>query len=142
MNFWGRGIFLLVILFLIVSPIAQGGIEPKKTSPLTQKEKHSLRYHLENLYNELDLLIKNRRADLADLLRQEQEISMLKVYERIPLERDLDGLQQLLKQSAKNLSISHFKVVRYSPSPAPPPKAVYTSDRAFHFSQAQLVEQI
>ena len=73
---------------------------------LTRPERETLRYHLENLYNELDLLMRNQRVDQADLRRQKHDFEELKTFLRIPFEEDLPGLKKNLMES------SHLSGVR------------------------------
>ena len=107
-------------------------------------ERDSLRYHLENLRNELRLLIKNQKVDRADLDKQKRDLTMLKVYDRIPLERGLTGLEKDLTHGAKNqgLKLTGFNVILLSKSQQKIPPSLTTNQTSFHLSHDQIVETI
>src|SRR4051812_142733 len=73
---------------------------PEARQELSDRQRSELRFRIENLFNEVDLLIKNERADRSDLARQEREAKALKVYDRIPFEADLPGLKRQLAETA------------------------------------------
>ncbi|MGK5082364.1 hypothetical protein WDW37_03585 [Bdellovibrionota bacterium FG-1] len=55
---------------------------------LTEDEHSRIRFKLEVLFNESELLLRNHRADLSDIRHQEREFKTLRVFERIPFEDD------------------------------------------------------
>lgn len=117
---------------------------PQSNHALSAQEKASLRYHLKNLFNEVDLLNKNRKADDADLKRQEKDLDGLKVYQRIPLQRNLPELKRQLTASAKNfgLSLTDFHFLRLRSDSEPIPQKVFTADSSFHLRPDQVAETI
>ncbi len=116
----------------------------EQTPRLTDSDRASVRYHLENLFNEVDLLIKNQKINRADVKRQERDFADLKIYERIPFQGDLAGLKETLTQSAEKfqLKVKDFKLVRFSGPGKPIPQWIYTDQSEFHLSEDQLVELI
>ena len=101
-----------------------------------------LTYRLQNVVNEFDLLIKNQRADQADLRRQKREMEILRVFERIPYTSDLGGLRQQLEASAREseIRIVGLEVRGRSRDPGGVPTRVPSDGARFEFSEAQLLE--
>jgi hypothetical protein len=123
-------------------------IDPGTAKSLADSERASLRYRLENLFNEVDLLVKNQRADISDLRRQEKEIDYLKIYQRIPFQKDLPGLKENLKKSAKNFQL---QLIAFSPaSPvrqglqksSPLPRQIFTDQPTFQLTPDHIVDVI
>lgn len=112
--------------------------------PLTQTQRDRLRFRLENLFNEMDLAIKNEKINRSDLGKQERDFEVLRVFEAIPLSENLNGLQaELVKLAEKQgLEAQNFKVVRRSKPKASPPRLVFSDDPRFKFTEDQLVEKI
>lgn len=139
-KFWNRSLFLMVTQVAFIT-LSSANSPP---SALTAQERDSLRFHLQNLSNELELLRKNQRADARDVKRQEQGFEELKVFERIPFQENIPGLRSELTQSAKesHLTLLRFKITGKSPSPPEVPKKVSTHSNEFQFSADQLVEKI
>jgi hypothetical protein len=92
----------------------------------------------------MDLLIKNQRADIADLKRQEKEMSALQVFERIPMEQKVHELHEQLILSAKQFGLlpSQFKVTHFSQPGKTIPKKVFTNEINFRITPDQLTEKI
>jgi hypothetical protein len=134
MNWLPRCVLLLMVSAPVLASVPN----------LSPQERENLRYRLEGLYNEVDLLVQNQKVDQSDVRRQEREMAALKVYERIPLRADAPGLKRSLGESAKSYGIRIEAVqLRRSrrPAPAAVPSSVY-SDARFRLSQDQLVEEI
>ena len=129
-------LFFAVIFTFTLNALASGS--------LTDLEKRRLRYHLENLFNEVDLLLKNKKIDSKDLIKQTKSLENYQIYQHIPLERDLSPLNKSLEQSAvqNHLKLKKFQLSRTSKTPPSPPKSVYTDGPEFHFSQDQIVETL
>jgi hypothetical protein len=108
---------LIIAISFLASSLCFASLEPSLS--LKEAERSSLRYHLENIFNEVDLTIRNHRANDSDLKRQISEMEMLKVYQRIPLTQDWAGLQADLKRGSKefNLKWLGIKLIRRSPVP-------------------------
>ncbi len=66
---------------------------------------------LQSLYNEVDLLIRNRKADLDDVRRQEKEAQFLQMYKRIPRTKDSKGILKSLHASAREHGVKIGEVV-------------------------------
>lgn len=115
---------------------------------LTPQEQESLRFHLENLYNELDLLFRNEKVDQLDLVRQERELALLKVFERIPFQVDKKGFEKSLKKSVQSPFIKiHY--IRWDKLSAQQmkvedkvPKKIYSDQTSLAIRDAQIVEEI
>jgi hypothetical protein len=133
-----------------MSGSAHAAQKPVDTFQLSQSsqppspQSSQLRFRLENLFNEVDLLLRNHKADLSDIRRQEMEMKALQVYERIPLERDIPGLQKSVTQSAQEseLTLSRFHVNGYTPIGGVVPRQLPSKDQVFRFTKDQLVETI
>lgn len=111
---------------------------------LTSAERDQLRYHLENLHNEVRYLFRHEKQDNKDMEHQEKDMQEWRLFERIPMERDIDGLAGALKQSAheEQIHISQFRITHYSKMDKPIPQWVYTYGHTFRPSPDQLVEKI
>ena len=99
------------LAYCFLTLLTQGVMnETHSAMKLQETERQSLRYHLENLYNEVDLLIKNQKADERDFNKLERHFAELKVFERIPFEANPEGLKQELKASAAEHSLELIRV--------------------------------
>jgi hypothetical protein len=107
-------------------------------------QRDELRFRLQDIFNEADLLIRNKKADQADLARIKRDESMLKMYSRIPLEEDLPDLERELGSTSENydLDLIRFSVTARSGTSGPVPASVYTDNSEFHLTSDQLVETI
>lgn len=123
---------------------ANAEVSPPAKSLLSISEKESLRYHLEGLFNDVDLIIKNRKSRNADLKRQERDLAYLKVYERIPLQRNLPQLKVNLKETAKDhqITLTQIKILGFSKPGKPIPKSQFADQPQFQIEPNQLVEEI
>ncbi len=118
---------------------------PAFPQSLSDTQRRSLRYHLENLYNEFDLLIRNKKVDQADLAKQQRTISALKIYERIPFSPRLSDLKKELLNSAKEakLSVSRIVILPTPPESHPPmPKTHRVGDHFFRPQPNQFVQEL
>lgn len=124
---------------------AQLTFAEQPTPHLTEKQRHTLRFHLQNIFNEFDLLIRNQKVDEADLAKQGRTITALKIYERIPFAPQLDSLRKQLAQSAQasQIKLLEFKSLQVRPSRlAPMPKTLTHQDGFFRPKPHQLVQEI
>jgi len=93
----------LLTFSLCTTQMAQG--YPTAT-PFSTQQRQSLKYHLEHLYNEADLLIRNQRTDEFDLLKLHRDLQTLKVFQRIPFEAQAQDLKKELKASASSHGVT------------------------------------
>ena len=115
---------------------------------LSDSERRSLRYHLQNLTNQFELLMSNQKVDEADLAKQGRTVAALKIYERIPFSPKLAELKKELLESAKEASIQIHQFQprtqpRKSPnhSLAPMPKTYSVQDGFFRPKPSQFVQE-
>lgn len=111
---------------------------------LSQQERSQLRFHLENLWNEIHLLVLNQTSEERDIRRQEREFQFFQIFDRIPFTQRIQELRKELTSSAKENGIILSKIEVTSPSTEPPPipQVVYTDTQRFRFSQEQLAETL
>ncbi len=102
----------IALAILLSSSPSQATRTATQSQNLSDAQRRSLRYHLENLYNEFDLLIRNQKVDEFDLTKQARTISGLKIYERIPFSPLLQELKTQVIESAKEaqIQIRQFKI--------------------------------
>jgi hypothetical protein len=117
---------------------------PSKEPILSTRDRSFVRYHLRNLWSEMDLLVRNRQADERDLRRQDREFTLFKVFDRIPFEPRTAELKKELSDSAGKfrLAVKKIEIEREEDHPPAPPKTVYTDKLPFHFSKKQLCETL
>jgi hypothetical protein len=98
---------LFYVLLTVLSISARASLASVETTAphLTDAERSSLRLKLENLYNEVDLAVRDRRADEDDLKRQIQTADVLRIYDRIPFQPRLGEILPQLTQSARNAKV-------------------------------------
>jgi hypothetical protein len=105
-----------------------------------------LRRRLERLYFEQDLMVRNEKADRADLRHQLEEFGALKVFERIPFHSDLKGLSGQLHRSARRHGLASDSIQWERGTIQHPPAIPSTLNSAenpgFRLSDLQLAEQI
>ncbi len=114
---------------------------------LTEAEREELRARLEASFNEADLLIRNQRADEADLKRIEKEMEHLKVFHRIPFSEQADQLKKDLTESAKakGLKILSFRVTGRSKPLSKKqkvPDAIFTDQVGFKLEPQQVASLV
>lgn len=100
----------------------------------------SLRFHLQNLANELELLIRNQKVDLEDVHHQQRDFEALRVFDRIPRTEDLAHLESELKRSAPaQVRIEKIRVLRRASDQERAPYQIF-SDQDFE-PQPNLIAQ-
>ncbi|HLE00662.1 MAG TPA: hypothetical protein VJB59_10415 [Bdellovibrionota bacterium] len=111
---------------------------------LSIEQRADLRYHLQNLLNEFELLIMNRKVDEGDVRRQERQFKALKVFDRIPLgSEDIQGLRAEMKEGGKKKGIKVSKLTVLSRSkPGPRLPGRVPSNWPFRFQESQLTKAI
>ncbi len=135
----------LILLALNLTTVPTLNLAQSSTQILSDSQRRSLRYHLENLYNEFDLLIRNQKVDAADLAKQGRTIAALKIYERIPFSPQLDTLKKQLTESAQEAQIRllEFKLCKPAAyASAPMPKTLSHRDGFFRPKPQQLAQEI
>ena len=111
---------------------------------LQPEQREELRTHLESLFNEVDLAIRNQKIDKSDLARSDRDFQTMKVYQRIPMERDIPGLKRVLTESAHQEELELLGMTAAAPrqTPALPPRKIYTDGPRFQLSPEQIAETI
>ncbi|MBC7692082.1 MAG: hypothetical protein H7222_09950 [Methylotenera sp.] len=111
---------------------------------LTSQQRDQLRFRLENNTNELELLVKNQKADGSDLNRQKRDEEALQLYQRIPLKDQLDSLTLQMDQSAKaqQVKLVNLRIIGRSSTAAQKIPAEVITDQKFKLTEDQLVEKI
>jgi hypothetical protein len=79
-------------------------------SSLGEAERSELRYRLESLSNEMELLIRNQRSDASDSARIGRAFEGLRVLDRIPLQPELASLRAELESRAKESGVKVVKI--------------------------------
>ncbi len=99
-----------------------------------------LRYQLENLSNEEELLIRNHKVDRSDVVKQERDFKIFHVFEKIPLSPDRAGLKSCLLKSAQKAKIkmTRLEIADGSKKTKKPPFAIYTDAPPFYLSKDQV----
>lgn len=122
--------------------LALGAASPARAA-LEPVARDRLRERLQRLYDESDLLVKNRKADRADRKRQEREAQYLRLHDRIPPEDRLDPLKTELGVSAElhQLDLIRFELVEKTEQREPLPPAV-AADADFRLREDQLVQRL
>lgn len=75
-----------------------------------QADTGDLRYRLETLYNEVDLLVRNQRSDQSGRARIERAFKALKVFDRIPMQPKIDTLRAELAHRAEEAGVGLVKL--------------------------------
>lgn len=137
-SFFSRSVF---VFFLVYLPLLPSDGEGSVKHSLSLKEKESLRYHLENIFNEVDLLIKNHRLEASDLERQKHMMSEMKMFERIPFRSKISNLKDQLKKLSKDhrLTWINFTLLPKKTVPKAPPKTMDTHSE-WRLSEENFVE--
>lgn len=126
----------LLFLLLLLTSISEAA--------LSDPERQRLRFRLENLWNEIDLTLRNSRSRILDLQRLEKEMNYFRVLERFPLREDLEALEGELILTAREhrLQIHELKAISRQPVSRPVPEELFTDERKFEFAEDQLAQKI
>lgn len=131
-------------------PKAQAKIKKvQNTTPtLSESERGSLRFRLENIWNEVDLLVRNAATDKKDVQKQEKEFKALQVYTKFPVASadatKPSAVNADLKKSLQRfgLTLNESKLLDSS-KPDRPLLAVMPQDaKEFKFTEDQLVQKL
>ena len=133
MNYFSKTVLLILITMTTTAAVR----------PFQSETREEALFRLNQIYNELDLLIRNQRSDRADVLHQNRDFEGLKVYERIPMQENLIGLQhQLFESTQRNgLKLGRVRILEHSPQPEKVPEEIIT-DRSFHLSADQIARTV
>jgi hypothetical protein len=112
------------------------------TPSLDPRTRDSLRYRLEDHFNELDLLVKNQRLEEKDLERQRVEMEELKVLERIPLEERIPELRKELAETAAEHGVKLARFERGGVSATAPVPRKISSDERYRLDPRSSAQQI
>jgi hypothetical protein len=137
--------FAPVLFFFLFSSItAVFAAIPHESPGLTDGERAQLRFRLERLFEEVDLTVRNHRANQTDVERQEQTLQILKIYDRIPLQPRVEELPFQLRRSArkKDLTLLDFKLLPQAERSRPIPPELFTDERSFRLRPDQITESI
>lgn len=139
-------ISILCILFSTsqVLPSAQAAIQKRNAPTLSDQERSELRERLSNLWNEVELLLRNQKSLLLDIRRQEKEFKVLRVFDRIPLQERIEALEEELTQSARehSLTIRSLKVISRSQPGPELPTEIYTDSGPLRPEEKQIAQEI
>ena len=158
-----RGSFFAILLFEVVFSFGSfgafgsfgsfglsghfAGVCQASTVPispaLTESERSSLRYRLENFFNEVDLTVRNHRSE--ELYVARQTVQALKIYERIPFLPRIEEVKSQLTESAEenSLKIRSFRFLgKTMDTPSPVPTEIFTDQKGFRLTSEQLAETI
>ncbi|MFL5814133.1 MAG: hypothetical protein ACJ763_11195 [Bdellovibrionia bacterium] len=121
----------------------------QSSSPsLTESERSSLRFRLENIWNEVDVTVRNSNADKKDVQRQEREFKALQVFTKIPL-----ATASATKPSAVNadikkslqrfgLKLNESKLLDSTKPDRPIPAVMPQDAQSFRFTEDQLAQKL
>jgi len=134
---------LFTPLFLVISHAVLASPMPTAHT-LTDAERSSLRYRLENIYNDVDLLVRNRRSDELDIQRQEQTARYLKIYERIPFQARLSEIRSQLASAAEenHLKIQSFRFLPRTADVKAVQANVHADEQGVHLSPDEIADRI
>lgn len=103
-----------------------------------------LRYKLESLYNEMDLLLRNQRSDKSDLARVERAAKALRVEDRIPIEPEIGSLRAELDHRAREAGVKllGLEVLSKDQPKTPIPRVLYSDTPKFRLEADQIAQTI
>ncbi|HUP57926.1 MAG TPA: hypothetical protein VM598_10770, partial [Bdellovibrionota bacterium] len=132
---------LILSSCLLFSTLAGAAPAPAR---LSEPQRSDLRYRLESLFNEVDLLVRNQRSDESDRARLGRELRELKVLERIPMKTDLDGLKRELSERARafDIRVERVELVSADSPSRPVPREIATHLPSFRIETSQLVQTL
>jgi hypothetical protein len=121
----------------------------QNSSPtLSESERSSLRFRLENIWNEVDLTVRNSNADKKDVQRQEREFKALQVFTKFPLASanatKPAAVNADIKKSLQRfgLQLSESKILDSSKPDRPIPAVMPPDAQGFHFTEDQLAQKL
>ncbi len=121
----------------------------QSTSPaLGDSERSSLRFRLENIWNEVDLMVRNANADRKDVQRQEKEFKALQVYTKLPIASENTTKQATITSDLGKsiqrfgLKLGELKLLAASKPDRPVPETMPLDAQSFRFTEDQLVQKI
>jgi hypothetical protein len=114
---------------------------------LNESERSSLRFQLENAWNEVDLIIRNANADKKDVERQEREFKTLQVFTKMPVATPTatqpGAIATNIRKSLQRygLKLSEAKLLESSRPDRPIPAIMPREAQDFRFTEDQLVQK-
>lgn len=136
-------LLLLLPTLALASPAPPS---PSQAVPsLNDSQRAALRYRLENLWNEVDLIIRNGKSELVDLGRQQRNFEMFAVFERIPMTEGLGALKSELAETAgkRGLKLLSLRKTGATPPPAGIPRSIVTDARPpFRLTPEKIAQEI
>jgi hypothetical protein len=129
-------VVLLISLQLLISLEAFASSEPPSQA--------DLRYRLETLYNEVDLLIRNQRSDESGRARVERAFSALRVLDRIPTEPRVATLRAELTHRAREagLKLVKLEVLSMDQPQRPVPREIFSDTPRFRLEPDQIAQTL
>jgi hypothetical protein len=118
------------------------------TPTLSESEHNSLRYRLENAWNEVDLLVRNAATDQKDIAHQERDFKNLQVFKKFPLASADNAKYSMLtadlKKSAQRfgMKVTDVKVLETSKPDKPVPAIMPQDAQEFKFTDDQLMQKV
>ena len=138
--------FRAALFFALWAVGASGAGLPTQASVpaprLAEAERNELRYRLENLYNELDVLVRNERSDDSGRARIERHFAGLRLYQRIPMEASIGSLKEELSHRASELGVRllSLDVLSHDQPKKPVPRELLSDTPKFRIEDDQLTE--
>src|SRR5579885_1189347 len=132
----------LAILLLALE--AHASVTPQALPRTLPRAIEDLRYRLETLYNEVDLLVRNQRSDRSDLARVERAFKALRVDERIPMEPRIESLKAELTRRARESGVKllGLEVLSKDRPSKPVPRELYSDTPKFRLEPDQIAQTI
>jgi hypothetical protein len=143
-------VFAAALITLLTFNPAQAKIKKiQSTAPtLSESERDSLRYRLENAWNEVDLIVRNSNTDKRDVQRQEKEFKSLQVYTKFPL-ATTEALRPASVHATLKKSLDRFglklgdsKLLDASKPDHPIPTVMPRNAQEFKFTEDQLIQKV
>lgn len=107
-------------------------------------QREALRWKLQNLDDGAELLVRNRVADRKDLERQRSDFNNLRVYDRFPLQPDVEKLRKEMTVSAASsgLKLTSLTLLPGARRPKPVPAVLDFEMKHFTLASDQIVQEM
>jgi hypothetical protein len=130
------------LIFLLTTQAAYAA--PPLGPHLKENERTELRYRLESLSNELELLILNQRSDESGRARLARDSAMLRIPERVPMKPELDSLRDELIHRARlaGLRLIRLEVLSKNKPKRPLPRELFNDTPRFRLDSDDVVETL
>ncbi len=112
--------------------------------PLDPLQREALRWNLQNQVDGAELLVRNRVADHKDLERQRSDFSNLRVYDRFPLQPEVEKLRSEMTVSAASsgLKLTSLTLLPGAKRPKPVPAVLDFEMKHFTLTDDQIVQEM